>query len=328
MQGIKLDRDPVDVSEKQEFESASESRRNFRKTVERSMIENQPDKIQMNDIMLVLLVIVAAAISFTDFTLSWGNVRNLTALTAFLYIITTLVYRNRYAKGKQRGRCDKDYIEALGNYRTMRQELYDKSLVKHIPSFCRYYKTKELREYRENLLSDIDMDYDEYRQKYHNKSFRHIMKLDMSFSAKKVIIKCNNAKPLKLTPGVVINENGEANRKKLVGQSGKERERTDKRKQVIERGLVVLFGSMVAVNIILDFSVITIIQWLVRMIPVLFAVMSGDDSGYCNVTVTETNFKRDQCTIISMFNDYINNTDIVEENTNEDNTETCRSDRG
>lgn len=308
--------------------SASDSRRDLRKSIERGLLDNQPDKVQMNDIMLALLVIVAAAISFTDFTLSWGNVRNLTALTAFLYIITSLVYRNRYAKGKQRGRCDKDYTEALSVYREKRQALYDGSLVQHIPDFCKSYKVKELREYRENLLSDIDMEYSEYRETYHNKPTSFIMKQQLSWSVKRTLIKCNRAKPLKLTPGIIINENGEADRKKLVGQSGREREVIDKRKQIIERAIVVLFGSLVAINIIFDFSVLTIIQWLVRMIPVLSAIMMGDDSGYCNITVTETNFKRDQCTIISMFNDYINNTDIVEKNTNEDNTETCRSDRG
>ena len=139
------------------------------------------------------------------------------------------------------------------------------------------------------------------------------MRQELSYTVKKTLIKCNRAKPLKLTPGVIINENGEANRKKLVGQSGRERERVDKRTQIIERGIVVLFGSMVAINIIFDFSVITIVQWLVRMIPVLSAIMMGDDSGYCNITVTETNFKKDQCNIIAIFHDWAKNEHKSEE---------------
>lgn len=308
--------------------TASEARRTMRRDLEKGLLDNQPDKIQLNDIMLALLVIVAAAISFTDFTLSWGNVRNLTALTAFLYIITSLVYRNRYAKGKQLGRCDKDYIEALDTYRKKRQALYDDSLIAYIPDFCKEYKVKELREYRVNLLADIDIEYEEYREKYHNKPLSAILKLPLSWSAKRTIIKCNKAKPLKLAPGIIINENGEADRNKLVGQSGRERERIDKRKQIIERAIVVLFGSLVAINIIFDFSVLTIVQWLVRMIPVLAAVVTGQDSGFCNITVTETNFKRDQCTIIALFTEHLKQKNLMGANTNEDNTETCRSDRG
>lgn len=307
MRKINSDYDPD-----KELMSASESRREFKKNLERGLLDNQPDKIALNDIMLGLLVLVAAAISFTDFTLSLGNLKNFTALSIFLYIITTLVYRNRYGKGKQRGKRDEEYVAALKEYRSKRQALYDESLVGVLPEFCKEYKKRELREYRENLLADIDMNYDEYREKYHNKPDKYIMKQELSIAVKKTLIKCNRAKPLKLTPGVIINENGEADRKKIVGKSGRERERIDKRAQIIERAIVVFAGSMIAINIIFDFSVITIVQWLVRMIPVLSAIMMGDDSGYCNITVTETNFKKDQVSVIAMFREYLKSKDKKE----------------
>lgn len=284
-----------------EEKSNAEIRRDLRKTFEKSLSEKEPDKLQLNDIMLGILVVIAAAISFTDFTLSFSNIKNFTALTIFLFVITSLVYRNRYARGIQRGKTDKDYLNALNDYRTKRAEVYSKGLAGLVPDFCREYRARELREYRESLLVDIDMDYETYRSQWLGKSKRYILKSDFSAYIKQTLIKCNEAKPLKLAPGLILNESGEMDREKLVGQSGREREIIDKRAQIIQRAIMVLFGSVIAINIILDFSLLTIFQWLVRMLPVVAAIITGDDSGYCCVTVTETKFKRDQTHIINLF---------------------------
>ena len=279
----------------------AEVRREVRKSLEKGMIENEPDKIQLNDIMLAALVIMAAAISFTDFTLSLGSLKNFTALTVFLYVVTTLVYRNRYSRGKQRGRNDAEYVEALTNYRIRLKGIYDNSFAALVPDFCKEYKMSELREYRENLLADIEMSYDEYKEKYWGIPDKKIMRLNYSLDIKRTLIKCNHAKPLRLVPGIILNENGETDREKLIGQSGRERERSDKKRQVISRGIMVIFGSAIAINIILDFSLLTIFQWFVRMIPIVFAMITGEDAGFCCVAVTETNFKRDQTSVINLF---------------------------
>lgn len=295
---------PLNGSE-ETAKTKSEMRRETRRIVEKDIANRSSDRVIMNDIMLAALVLIAAAISFTDFTLSPGSLKNFTALTIFLYIITTLIYRNRYEKGKQRGRKDEEYQISLKEYRTKKQNIYDRKIAGLVPKFCKDYKVKELRQYRESLLADIDMEYPEYKTKYQRKSEKGIMKLDLPLETRKTLIVCNRAKPIRLVPGLILNENGEADRNKLIGTSGRERERSDKKRQMIYRAAMVAFGCMVAINIILDFSIITVFQWFVRMVPVISAIIMGDDSGYCNITVTETNFKRDQTTVINLFFEYV-----------------------
>ena len=296
-----------------DFKQRAENRRNTRRDFERGIISNEPDKFQLNDLMLGALVVIAAIISFTDFSFSFGDLKNLTALTIFLYIITMLIYRNRYSKGIARGRRDSEYQLSLNTYRERRKELDDKYLVSHVPAFCIYYKKQELREYRESLLCDIDMDYDTYKEEYLMMSKRNILKQPISHDAKTTIIKCNKAKSIKLLPGMILNESGEFDRNKLIGKSGRQRERQDKKKQAISRAVYVLFGAMVAFDMIFNFSVMTIAQWVIRMLPVVVAVYSGDDGGYCNVTVTETNFKRDQSNVIGIFMEYAKRNNLIEE---------------
>ena len=290
---------------KEENVSHSTSRRETRKRLEQGASENSSDRLLLNNIMLAIMVIIASVISFTDFSLSFGEIKKLTALAIFLYIITSLVYQNRYNRGKIRGKTDVEYKESLREYREKRKGVYDRSAAHLVPEFCRYYKAHELQEYRESLLSDVEIEYSEYKEKYRKLPFLNILLLKLPFDMKKVIIKCNRAKPIKLTAGLILNENGEADRENLIGQSGKVRERKDKRRQQISRAISVLFGAAVVVNLIFDFSVVTIIQWCVRMLPIIAAIPMGDDAGYCNITVTETAFKKSQTHVINLFNEYL-----------------------
>ena len=303
----------MDTEHNYDFKQRAEERRNTRRDFERGIIANEPDKFQLNDLMLLALVAIAAIISFTDFSFSAGDWKNLTALTLFLYVITMFIYRNRYEKGMSRGRKDTEYQEALKIYREKRNELDVKSLVSHVPGFCTYYKKQELREYRESLLCDIEMDYDTYKEKYIMMSKKDILNLPISTEAKTILIKCNKAKAIKLYPGMILNESGEYDREKLIGKSGRQRERQDKKKQAITRAVYVLFVAAVAIDVIFNFSLMTIVQWVIRMLPVVVSIVSGDDGGYCNITVTETNFKRDQSSVIGLFMEYAKREHLIEE---------------
>ncbi len=291
--------------EVEKLDSRSDKRREFRKSLEKGALN--PNKFALNDLILIVLVVIAMVISFTDFTLSFSNFKKFTALTLFLYVITTIIYRNRYNRGKSRGRTDADFCDALQTYRVEKGKIINSGIASEVPEFCRVYKKRELMEYRASILSDVDMEYEEYIEKYRRMANRDIMRLRLPLDMRKAIIRCNEAKPIRLTPGLIMNENGEADREKLLSQSGREREKKDKRRDFITRGLWVVLGGAIVVNIVLDFSLTTIIQWLVRMMPILSAIIMGDDTGYCNVTVTETNFKRGQTSVIHLFLEYHNN---------------------
>lgn len=301
----------TDMETNHEF--SAEKRRNIRREFERGVISNTPDKFQMNDLALGALVIIAAVLSFTEFTFSAGDWKNLTALTLFLYVITMFVYRNRYEKGMARGRVDPEYKQSLETYREKRNEINSKNLASHVPAFCTFYKKQELREYRESLLCDIEMDYDTYKEKYLTMRKKDIIRLPISLEAKRVILKCNRAKTVKLFPGLILNESGEFDRDKLIGKSGRVREKQDKKMQAITRAVYVMFGAAVAFDVIFNFSLMTIALWTVRMLPIILAIISGDDGGYCNITVTETNFKRDQTHVMELFLEYAKRNNLEEE---------------
>lgn len=298
--------------------SGADKRRELRRGLERDV--GNINKFSMNDLMLAGIVLIAMVLSFGDLTFSLGDVKNFTALTLFLYVVTTIVYRNRYNRGKLRGRSDPEYIEALTGYRKVRGKITELGIVSKVPAFCQHYKTTELKEYRMGILADVDMDYDEYIKEYRQLSNRYIRRLPLRYHTRKAIIKCNKAKPIRLTPGLILNESGEADRNKLIGQSGRERERMDKFKNVIWRGITVILGCLIAYDIIFNFSLLTIVRWLGRMLPIVSAVIMGDDGGFCDIAVTETNFKQGQTSIIHLFFEYDKAMSIPEETVSENTT--------
>lgn len=285
-------------------EGDASNRRQLRRELELESI-GEKHKFQINDIVLGALVLVAAVISFTDFSFSLGDLSSITAITLFMYIITMLVYRNCYSRGMAKGREDEEYKAVLSAYRQKRNEIYTKGLAGQIPDFCVWYKKKELREYRESLLCDVDITYDEYIEKYMKMPYRKLRHTPLSREARKVIIKCNRAKSIDLYPGAVLNENGEYDRHKLIGKSGREREKLDKNYQAISRAVYVIFGALVACDVFLNFSPIIIAQWVVRMLPVIIAIISGNDGGLNNITITEVAFKNGQLNIMNLYEEYI-----------------------
>ena len=58
------------------------------------------------------------------------------------------------------------------------------------------------------------------------------------------------------------------------------------------------------------------------MIPVVVALISGDDGGYCNITVTETNFKYGQTKVIKLFLERYQNYKAKPDEVNEDEGQT------
>lgn len=299
-----MQRIPQNQPTVEEVLTSGDARRAFNRERESESMKRSGGNVALSNVVLVILVILAAVVSVLGVNFTWTNfVRNIgsiTVLSIFLYIITSMVYRNRYGRGKLRGRLDPDYRYALQGYRDKRSAIDKHGILGLVPQFCRDYKVKELREYRSDLLVDVDLTYEEYEQYYQRLSDKEVMKLRLPLETRKVIVRCNHAKPLHLTPGMILNENGEAERQKLLGQSGREREHKDKHKQMINRALTILFSGCIGFDLLADFSLTNIINWLVRMFPIAMAIISGDDNGYCNITVTEANFKRGQSMVIGM----------------------------
>ena len=258
----------------------------------------EESRTKLSDIALVAMVVIAAIISFSDITLNVSSLGNFTAMTAFLYCITTMTYRNRYNHGKLRGRDDVEYQNAVLDYEEALKEIPKECTDDMIAEYCEHYKERELKGYRKDLLMSFHVDYDTYKNTYLNMKFWKVLALKKSWAFRLMILRCNRAKAIRLTPSMILNKSGQTRRNRVIGMSGAQRERIDKTWEAIWRVLMSVGGGAIAVSIMFDFSWQTIAQWGIRITPVITAILSGGDAGYNDIAVTEANHKRGQAEMI------------------------------
>ncbi len=259
----------------------------------------EESKAKMSDRLLVALVAIAAIVGFTDLTFNVQSLLKFSALTAFLYCLTTVTYRNRYDHGKLKGKNDPDYREAAEGYQDVIESIPDFCTEDMILAYCERYKERELFAYRRDLLMPFRIEEKEYQEKYLDMRFWQVVRLKKSWKFRCTILKCNRAKPIPLTPTMILNESGDSrSRRRALGPSGKQREKRDKRKQALSRAIVSFGGGAIAVSLIFDFSWHALAQWAVRILPIVAAIINGDSDGYDDIAVTEAEYKRDQTKFI------------------------------
>ena len=153
------------------------------------------------------------------------------------------------------------------------------------------------------------IDYETYQSEYLNLNFWGILMLKKSWRFRIAILRCNWAKPVKLTPSMLLNESGDARRKRAIGISGKQRESRDKMWNAFSKAIISLGGGAIVVSLVLDFSWETLAQWAIRILPVIGAIISGDADGYDDIAVTESNHKREQAEIIKRMTESVSHRD-------------------
>ena len=259
----------------------------------------EESKAKMSDRLLIALVAIAAIVGFTDLTFNVQSLLQFSALTVFLYFLTTITYRNRYDHGKLKGRNDLDYQAAVKDYQEAINSIPSECTDDMISDYCETYKERELSLYRRELLMPFRIGEKDYQEKYMDMRFWQVLRLKKSWNFRLAIIKCNRAGPIHLTPDMVLSENGEGGcRRRALRQSGKQRERHDKRRQALQRALISFGSGAIVVSLFFDFSLQALALWAVRLLPVVTAIISGDADGYEDIAVTETEYKRDQARFI------------------------------
>ena len=268
----------------------------------------------MRDITLLAAVFVSAVISLGEVSLSLTSVRNITLLVCVLYVLATLVYRNRYTVNLEKGRKSRAYTEAYAEYDALRKYICEKGLVCRMSEFCAEYTATELKRYREGLLAEVNISYGEYEELYSRESVGALRKkYSLSSRAIKAILVCKRAKAIKLNKNMILLNDGDATfREGALVISSKEKQSRDYRANVVSRLLVTLLSGALAVTFLAEPTAECLVRWCVRMVPIVSAAFLGSNSGYLNGSETASNYLRAQIIKIKEFLEWTKRKEQVE----------------
>jgi len=215
-------------------------------------------------------------ISLGEISLTLTSVRNITLLVSVLYVLATLVYQNRYTVNLEKGKRSSEYVKAYAEYDGLRREITQRGIVSRLPLFCAEYTASELKGYREGLLAGVSMSYKEYEERYaHVTSYDLKHKYRLSRPVRMAIIKAQRAKPIILNKNMILLNDGDATcREKPFVITSRKRQSRDYTANMVSRVLITLLSGAVAVELLVEPSLESLVQWCVRMVPVVSAALA------------------------------------------------------
>ena len=252
---------------------------------------------------LFILCAIASVVSFWDVTLTIDKAFTIGWVTVLLYIVSTTVYRTNYDGGIYRGRQTDAYKEITRTFRTYRDRIMKESRIDALREWCRDFRIQDVRNVRMEIVCPY-MSYDDYLAKYANLSPQKVKELGLSRKVQSAINRANAVEPVELTADMLLNLSFSKKlfgKRRILPRSGDEQRRGDFVSNYAKRLVITILCGLFAVEFISDPSMESFLQWIIRMIPVVMAFLTGDAGGFRNATEISVRRIDAQSRLLEMF---------------------------
>lgn len=240
------------------------------------------------NVIMIIAVIIAALVSMGELRFTINDVVDFSFMAVLIYLITSMVYRNNYTAGMNRAMTLPAYEQAQAEYEKAKAQIYDKGMVSRLPELCMRYVEEDLIRCRTVILSDACIPYDLYVSEYLGKTKKELEDKGLAKSTISCIMRANKVKGIKLSSSMLLA--GESSsflfRKMTLGISSSAKKYFDFGWNMITRALTTTLTVMVGVEVVIEPSFKTLIPWVIKMIPVLWAALTSYNSGIQNINET------------------------------------------
>jgi hypothetical protein len=235
---------------------------------------------------LIIVCIIAAMVSFWDLRITFDDAFSVGWVAIMLYFVATSVYRTKYDGGIYRGKQSEAYKKANDKFCELREKVLQKSLEGRLRGWCNAYRTNDLDNIRREIVCPY-LSYDKYLSEYANLSKRRIKSMGLSKKVSRAIIAANDIEPAELSADMLLSASVQKNlfcKRRILPRSGDEQRRGDFIKNYAVRFFMTFICGMFIVEVVSDPTLDTFLQWMVRMIPIVLAFLSGESNGFANAT--------------------------------------------
>ncbi|MCQ2770398.1 MAG: hypothetical protein MJ236_01180 [Clostridia bacterium] len=236
----------------------------------------------LTNIMVIILFVFSAVLSFGDLSFSFKSAIDFSIVTLFIYTVTTVVHHTKYDEGVMRGKKTKEYKEASARYEEKVKEVHDKGLATMLPELCNKYVKEELETYRKSIIATTYLSWEDYMDRWCKASDEVVNSSDeMNKQTKEAVIRANHAKPKILTADQLLTKDATAKRTSTVlGVSPTQKTRFDKSLNSLTRVFTTILGCVMVVSFAAHPSLETFGLWCARMAPIVMAWLIGANAGF------------------------------------------------
>lgn len=245
----------------------------------------------VNAFLIIILALALYAKIDSSFDVNWSEVGFELVL---IYMISSIIYVNSLSLGKLNGQKRDEYKEAYRKCSEATTKLSENKYIANLNEFCIERQEADLEARKRLVLSSVYISYDDYTSKYAGKSIKELKAIKRDGAKddekaplfnrvqRRTLVKVMYMRPHKLS-SQSLTKPLNAKSEEFIEDCGK-----IERKIIARKLISSLAATFIVVNfsieIVSAFSYKTVVESIVRLIPILWSWLSGQFAGY-NVSV-------------------------------------------
>ena len=241
------------------------------------------------------LFFVAAVVLTTDIK-GIQSVAQIAELGLSFVVILFLTYSMYFScsdSGVKSGKASTMYIEICKRCDELKNRIITRNLYKTLVDFCKDYVRRELRNACIELLSPVNISYEEYEEKCKGKDLETLEDL-YSKTQLKAIKRANKLKPIKLSADMICKRSRRGVRRNPLGMNPGTKKVINDAFSFAKITLTSLLTGAVVLDAVVDFSWATIVGVLLKLMPVVVNAFNGYKSGYENIVIDSVDYMNEQ----------------------------------
>lgn len=269
----------------------------------------------VNAFLIIVLAMSTYVTIDSTFNIDWSK---LSFTTLFVYLMSCVIYSNSLNLGESAVAKKQDYKDVVKSCIGAIDTLVKNKFIEHIDEYCLAKQQSDLDSRRKTILSAVYVSWDKYESEYSKKSIKELkaMKRDKEndedqkptpyFShdqlraiSKARRMKCRKFSPQQLTRPI------DAKSEEFLEDIAKLRRKVMARKMLMSLVLTLIAVNF-SVELVSDFSYKTIVEGIVKLIPMAWSWASGHFAGY-NITINnKMAYYKDKARYCTQANNWLN----------------------
>ena len=266
--------------------------------------EKNPQGLRLPNVMnlvMIFCIIVAGLLFVGEIKLTFDSVLNVSLMIAIIFLIASIAYQNNYQNGMYAAMKDSEYVKAKENYEKAKSEIYSLGFAPKLSDYCVRYIENELKKHRSAILSSMCVSYEEYQQDYLGKTYSELLSMGVPKNKAQCINRANKAVGIRLNESLLLEPGANSSVTRGLGLSSVEQRNADFAMNIAFRVLTTLLSGTVVIDVIINPSWQALAQWVLRMMAVFWAAVTGYNAGYKNISETTISYLSRKTEILKIF---------------------------
>ena len=268
----------------------------------------------VNAFLIIVLALSTYVTVSTSFEINWSK---LGFTSIFVYLMSCIIYSNSLNLGESAAAKKPEYKEACKSCISAIDTLVKNKHIEHIDEYCSEKRKLDLEARRKTVLGAVYIPWDKYEEVYSQKSIKELkaMRQEKKDEEKKpspffnreqikALIKVKKMKCQKFSPQQLTRPI-DAKSEEFLEDISKLKRKTMSRKMLMSLVLTLIAVSF-SVEMVNDFSYRTVVEGVVKLIPMAWSWVSGHFAGYNIASNNKMAYYKDKARYCSQANNWLN----------------------